>query len=175
MMKKLASFFKFFRRIDGLSIESIFYKDDVLYCKIKDIVSIHPFVVPAVEILTDEALMEKFKRRDLLRLQEMQSKAPDDSSVKLIESFINQNKYSLTYHGKKFIMTGHDLCKDLKLLESMSTADVCKIVYETAYFTAQQDQIKNSKIEDQMNAVPNELNNVLDLSLKFQVGRKSQG
>ena len=174
-MKKLASFFKFFRKIDGLSIESIFYKDDVLYCKIRDFVSVHPFVIPSVQILTDEVLMEKFRRRDLLRLQEMQSKAPDDSKVKLIESFINQNKYSLTYHGQKFIMTGHDLCKDLKLLESMSTADVCKIVYETAYFTAQQDQIKNSKIEERMNEVPGDLSNVLDLSLKFQGARKSQG
>ncbi len=77
----------------------------------------------------------------------MLNEIPSDSQVKLVESVVNQNKYCVAYHGQKFMMSGHDLCKDLKLLESLSMQEAFKIIHETAYFSAQQDRVVMAKIE----------------------------
>ena len=80
-------------KIEEFTVEDVSFRDGALYCKIRDFVSVHPFVVPVENIFADEALMNKFKRRDLLRLQEMLSKIPGDFQVKVVESFVNPNQY----------------------------------------------------------------------------------
>lgn len=158
VMKKIFKLFQIFKKVEQFKIESVFYKNEILYCKVKDYVSVNPFVLPVVQILTDDALMEKVKRQDLLKLQKILNETTDRPRVKIIETFVTENKYCIKYHDQKFTMSGNDLCRDLQLLDAMNIRDACKIIYETAYFTAMTDYsevLKKSEARIQFEKINN--------------------
>lgn len=132
---------KNFNRIGkySLKITDIAIKNNDIICRINDKTNVNPYNVLASEIFKNDNLLSQIKPRELIKLKELYDEIKR-KHVFVIETR-RRNKYKILHHDHEFIMSGKDICKDMKLLKAMSTEDAFGIIYNTGYL----DAIKNNK------------------------------
>ena len=139
--KMLERLKKNFNRIGkySLKITDIAIKNNDIICRINDKTNVNPYHVLASEIFKNDNLLSQIKPRELIKLKELYDEIKR-KHVFVIETR-RRNKYKILHHDHEFIMSGKDICKDMKLLKAMSTEEAFGIIYNTGYL----DAIKNNK------------------------------
>ncbi len=147
----------------SLSIINIEIKNNDLLCRICDRTNVNPYNIFASEILKNDSLLSQIKPREIIKLKELYDEIKR-KYVFVIESR-RENKYKILYHDHEFIMSGKDICKDMKLLNAMNMHDAFNIIYNTGYFHAIQDTETMSKLEEGRSKIKN-ANNIIQLRTK---------
>ncbi len=131
----------------SLRITNIAVKNNDIICRITDKTNVNPYNLLASEILKNDNLLSQIKPRELIKLKELYDEIKR-KYVFVIETR-RKNKYKILHHDHEFIMSGKDICKDMKLLKAMSIEDAFAIIYNTGYLDALKNNKTLSKIDEQ--------------------------
>lgn len=153
-MKLIKYILQFFTKVESLAIEEVFVKENILYCQVRDFVSIHPLVIPAHRIFSDKEMFEKFDRQELLKLQVLYLKQQEKYPVKIVEKRLSDNEYLVAREDKLILMKGEEICKEWALLETLSIQEAFKIIYETAEFQTEKKYREIERLKKETKAEP---------------------